>query len=63
MPDDLSTLKTTAPYFATNKAGLIAVLNAIATGNNEDVVIAPELCQIPPHVAGLLAADLTAYTD
>lgn len=56
MPD---VIKVKAPMWADTMDNLIAILKSIGDGKSEEVK-APELCQIPPHVAKLLAAELTA---
>lgn len=53
-------IKTAAPMWASNYDGLVALLESIGDGTFDSQTIAPELCQIPPHVAKLLAAELVA---
>lgn len=48
-------IKTAAPMWADDYDSLVELLESIG-----DETIAPELCQIPPHVAKLLAAELVA---
>ena len=50
-----------APKWFSTKSELVAALKEIAAGTFDEQV-APELCQIPPHVAGLLAAELEAIS-
>lgn len=48
-------IKTAAPMWAEDYDSLVELLESIGDGT-----YAPELCQIPPHVAKLLAAELVA---
>lgn len=50
---------TKAPMWADSLDNLIAILVSIGNGTYDEQK-APELCQIPPHVAKLLAAEITA---
>ena len=50
---------TKAPMWADSLDNLIAILKSIGDGTYDEQK-APELCQIPPHVAKLLAAEITA---
>lgn len=53
-------IKTAAPMWAEDYDGLVELLESIGDGTYDSQTIAPELCQIPPHVAKLLAAELVA---
>ncbi len=53
-------IKTAAPMWAENYDILVKLLESIGDGTYDSQTIAPELCQIPPHVAKLLAAELAA---
>lgn len=53
-------IKIEAPMWATKYEGLVELLKSIGDGTYDSQTIAPELCQIPPHVAKLLAAELEA---
>lgn len=53
-------IKPVAPMWANDYAGLVKLLESIGDGTYDSQTIAPELCQIPPHVAKLLAAELVA---
>lgn len=52
--------KPAAPMWADNYDSLVKLLESIGNGTYDSQTIAPELCQIPPHVAKLLAAELVA---
>lgn len=53
-------IKTVAPRWANDYDSLVKLLESIGDGTYDSQTIAPELCQIPPHVAKLLAAELAA---
>lgn len=53
-------IKTAAPMWAEDYDSLVELLESIGDGTYDSQTIAPELCQIPPHVAKLLAAELVA---
>ena len=53
-------IKTVAPMWADDYDSLVKLLKSIGDGTYDSQTIAPELCQIPPHVAQLLAAELVA---
>lgn len=53
-------IKTAAPMWAEDYASFVKLLESIGDGTYDSQTIAPELCQIPPHVAKLLAAELAA---
>ena len=53
-------IKTAAPMWAADFDNLVELLESIGNGTYDSQIIAPELCQIPPHVAKLLAAELVA---
>lgn len=53
-------IKTAAPMWADDYDNLVELLESIGDGTYDSQTIAPELCQIPPHVAKLLAAELVA---
>lgn len=53
-------IKTAAPMWANDYDSLVELLESIGDGTYDSQTIAPELCQIPPHVAKLLAAELVA---